>query len=268
MSDPNEPDHTRRIDPDVTRRHDPDATRQVDPDATRRADGPGAGAGAEQQHTQRIAPVAGAATGAGAWEGTADPHRPPEDDWHDDAGEPVDAAADEPDRDRRRDLAFGAGGLLLGFLLAFLIIALGTSDRGDGEVAAADERVEELEFELEERDARIGALEAQVAEAEAAAGESDADIEAQRQALEERSQALDDRVDRIDERSLALDRREAELDEREQTLAEREQQADEPADGDGDADPDGENGGLLPDLDTDEVETFIDRILERIRDLF
>jgi hypothetical protein len=262
MSDPNQPDPTRRIDPDATQRHDPDAARRADPDATRRVDEAGQGAIADQQHTQRIAP----ATGAGAWEGTADPSRPSGDAWQDDTEDPAGAALDEPEpeRDRRRDLAFGAGGLLLGFLLAFLVIALGTSDRGDGEVAAADERVEDLEFELEERDARISALEAQVAEAEAAAGESDADIEAQRQALEERSQALDERVDRIDERSLALDRREAELDERERAIAEREQQADEPADGDGD----GENGGLLPDLDTDEVETFIDRILERIRDLF
>jgi hypothetical protein len=267
MSDPNQPDHTRRVDPDATQRHDPDATQRHDPDATRRVDGPGQGAGTEQQHTQRIAPATGAATGAGAWEGTADPHRPTADAWEEGTDEPLDPDPDEPGRDRRRDLAFGAGGLLLGFLLAFLVIALGTSDRGDGEVAAADERVEELEFELEERDARISALEAQVAEAEAAAGESDADVEAQRQALEERSQALDDRVDRIDERSLALDRREAELDEREQALAEREQQVDEPADGDG-ADTDGDNGGLLPELDTDEVETFIDRILERIRDLF
>jgi hypothetical protein len=260
VSDPNQPDPTRRIDPDATRRHDPDATRGADPDATRRVDAAGQGASADQQHTQRIAP----ATGTGAWEGTADPNRPSGDAWQDDTEDPAGAPPDEPERDRRRDLAFGAGGLLLGFLLAFLVIALGTSDRGDGDVAAADERVEELEFELEERDARVSALEAQVAEAEAAAGESDADIEAQRQALEERSQALDERVDRIDERSMALDRREAELDEREQALAEREQQADEPADGDGE----GENGGLLPDLDTDEVETFIDRILERIRDLF
>jgi hypothetical protein len=258
MSDPNQPDPTRRIDPDATQRHDPDATRRVDPEATRRVEGPGQGAGADQQHTQRIAPVAGAE----AWEGTADPRAASADARYEDAEEPAGAAPDEPGRDRRRDLAFGAGGLLLGFLLAFVIIALGTNDRGDGGVAAADERVEELEFELEERDARIGALEAQVAEAEAAAGESDADIEAQRQALEERSQALDDRVDRIDERSMALDRREAELDDREQALAEREQQADEPTDGDG------ENGGLLPDLDTEEVETFIERILERIRDLF
>jgi hypothetical protein len=77
-------------------------------------------------------------------------------------------------------------------------------------------------------------------------------------------------VDAIDERSTALDRREAELDERERQVAEREQQAEQPADGDGTdgGSEDGDGEGLLPDLDPDEVETFFDRLLDRIRDLF
>jgi hypothetical protein len=265
---PADPDATRRVDPaadpGATQRVGPDVTRRVDPGATWQADD------ADASRTRRIDPVqaGGLAGGTAAWEGTADPYGGPAAAPSEDAGPVEDEPVEEPDR-RKRDLAFGIGGLLLGFLIAVVVIALGTSDRGaDGEVAAADERIEALEAEVDERDARIDALEAQVAELEAAAGASDADAEAERQALNERSQALDERVERIDERSQALDRREAELEERERQLDEREQQTDQPAD----AEPGGDTGdggeGILPELDTDQVETFIDRLLDRIRDLF
>jgi hypothetical protein len=286
VSDQDQPGGRRRVDPDATRAVDPDATRAVDPDATRAVD-PASGGG-DLESTQRIDLGAGAGQTAERepWEGTADPYDTPAGatGYLDPDGEPLEGPPDEPATDeaegrRGRDLAFGVGGMVLGFLIAVLVIALGTSDRSpEGETAAAPERIEELEAGLADRDATIDALEAQVAEAQAAAGASDADAEAQRQALDERAQALDARVEAIDERSTALDQREAQLDERqseldqrEAELADREQQAEEPADGGepgggGDGDDGGE--GLLPDLDTDEVETFIDRILDRIRDLF
>jgi hypothetical protein len=285
VSDQDQPRGTRGRDPDATRAVDPDATRAVDPDATRAvgSDAPGG----DLDRTQRIDLGAGAGRTAERepWEGTADPYDTPGETAYLDAdGEPLDGPAqdaveEEPEGRRGRDLAFGVGGLVLGFLIAVIVIALGTSDRTpEGEAAVGTERIEELEAGLAERDAAIAELEAQVAEAQAAAGASDADAEAQRQALDERAQALDDRVDAIDGRSTALDQREAELeqrqaelDQRERDLADREQQAEEPGDGgetDGGGDGDDGGEGLLPDLDTEEVETIIDRLLDRIRDLF
>jgi chaperonin cofactor prefoldin len=246
MSDQDHPDHTRRIDPDATRRVDP----------------PG--------QTQRIEPGdhGGLAGGPSEpWEGTADPDAARTGEVPADDALAEEEVAGAPDR-RGRDAAFGIGGLVLGFLIAVVVIALGTSDRtDDGDVTAASDQVEALEADLDERDARIEALEAQLAEAEAAAGASADDVEAQRRALDERAAALDARVEAIDERSQALDRREAELDERARELEEREQQADEPG-GDGTGADAGDGEGLLPELDTEEVETFIDRLLDRIRDLF
>jgi hypothetical protein len=276
-----DPDATRAVDPDATRAVDPDATRAVDPDATRAVgtDAPGG----DLDRTQRIDPAAGAGRTAGRepWEGTADPYDTPgQTGYLDPDGEPLDGPAEEqvvaaePEGRRGRDLAFGVGGLVLGFLIAVIVIALGTSDRTAGGEPADSERIQELEAGLAERDAAIGELEAQVAEAQAAAGATDADAEAQRQALDERAQALDARVDAIDERSTALDQREAqldqrqsELDQREADLAERERQTEQPADG-GETDGDEDGEGLLPDLDTEEVETIIDRLLDRIRELF
>ncbi len=207
--------------------------------------------------TEQMAP----ATGAGQpWEGVAQPRadapsQPPPPGEGDPHEQGLDD--DEPPKRPGRDTAFALGGLIVGVIIAFIVIALGSGDPVD-EPAAPDEeleaRVEALEAELEERDAQISDLEAQLAEAEAAAGERDEDIAAQQEALDERATGLDQRAEQLDQREAALDEREA-------ALEEREAEADEPAD-----DPDD------PDDPTDELvedaETIIDEILERIRGLF
>lgn len=164
---------------------------------------------------------------------------------------------------RGRQVAIGLISGLIGFILAFIMIAIFTGDE-DGTVdpglAASQERIDALEAELADRDVQIEELEARLAEAEAAVGESDADIEAQREALDARAGALDERANALDEREVALDQREA-------AIAEREQQAD--------ADPPptdpepGENGGLTPpEFDDEQVENIVNRVLERLRELF
>ena len=168
---------------------------------------------------------------------------------------------EEPGRGKR--VAIGLISGLAGFILAFIVIAIFTGDDEamvDPGVAAAEERIEALEAELADRDLQIEELQARLDEAEAALGESDADIEAQREALDERATALDQRASALDEREIALDQWEA-------AIAEREQQADvDPAP----ADPDpGENGGLTPpEFDEDELENIVNRVLERLRELF
>lgn len=174
---------------------------------------------------------------------------------------------DEPPpepRSRAREAMIGLGGALLGFVLAFVVVALGTSGDApadDGQLAAAQERIETLEAELAQRDAAVADLEAQrdeletrLAEAEVAAGEGAADVEAQRQALDERAAALDERAAAIEEREAALDQREAEL-------------GDTPP-----ADPAEPGEGLfpgdgLPELDGETADTIVDRIIEELRDL-
>jgi hypothetical protein len=234
------------------------------------------------------------------WEGTAQPYTTGAGEQPD--GDSVDAVEveEQPRRRRGRDVALLLVGSVLGFLLAFLVVAWSTSGEQtteDGDTAALQEQVVALEEQLgaleAERDdalARTDDLEAQLAEAEAAAGVRDEDIEAQRQALDERAAALDDRAgaqdareDQLDDRDAALNDRAAALDQREQELDAREQELDdagtptegggetEPADGEGGGEGDGGGGIDLPDLpeiDTDEVGNIVERALDWLRDLF
>jgi hypothetical protein len=278
-------DETRRVDPPPP---PPDAeTRRVDPPPpeaeTRRLD-PGGGTpelGVPADATQQL----DATEARPAWEaevpvppgarpGGADPAA----DW-DDGGVPPEGEVveEEPTSSRGKHALLVLLGAVLGFALAFLVVALATSgDDTDADVVATQEQLDALEAELEARDATIADLEAQLAEAEAAAGERDEDIEAQRQALDERSQSLDDR-------EAALDARQDALDEREAAIVDREDQAgtqpppDTDDDGDtgdtGDGGEGGETGdGGLPDIDTDEiaeeVENVVERILDWLRGLF
>ena len=189
------------------------------------------------------------APGAGAPSGTGDPDVPPD---------------ESRTSGRGKRVAIGVISGLAGFILAFIVIAIFTGDDEavvDPGIAAAEERIEALEAELADRDLQIEELEARLDEAEAAIGESDADIEAQREALDERATALDQRASALDEREVALDQREA-------AIAEREQQADvDPAPADPDPDPD-DNGLTPPQFDEDQVENIVNRVLERLRELF
>ena len=250
MSDPNDP--TRRSDlppPDGTARP------QDQGDPTQAMGGHPDDAGATQQ-------MDATAAGTGApedppWEGVAQqsPDGPP-------GTRPGDELEEEPEPEKRpgRDATFALIGLIVGVIVAFIIIALGSGDAVD-EVAeedpAAAAQVEELEAQVEERDAQIEDLEAQLAEAEAAAGERDEDIQAQQDALDDRAEGLDQRAAQLDEREAALNEREAAIEQRE---AEADQPADEPDDGNG--------NGLDTDDLTEDAETIIDEVLSRIRDLF
>ena len=230
------------------------------------------------------------------WEGTAHPattgsHATDADPTLDDRQEPAAAAAEDGrGRRRGRDVALLLVGSVLGFVLAFLIVAWSTSGEPatDDEAAAArqaeidalEEQVGALEAERDEANARTDALEAQLAEAEAAVGARDEDVEAQRQALDERADALDGRASALDTREGQLDEREGALDDRSAALDAREQELDDreaaldagevPAEGgDGDGEDD---GGIqlpeLPDIDTDEVGNVVERALDWLRDLF
>jgi len=176
------------------------------------------------------------------------------------------APAEEPEAaGRGKQVAIGVISVLAGFILAFILIAIFTG--GDDAVvdpglAASEERIAALEAELADRDLQIEELEARLAEAEAAVGESDADIAAQRQALDERATALDQRAIALDEREVALDQREA-------AIAEREQQAEtDPAPSEPEPDPEDDGGLTPPEIDEEEVENIVNRVLERLRDLF
>ncbi len=240
---------------DPTRRLDPtdgaDVTRRVEPDASRRAGG---------GYDERRAPLE-----AEVPLRHSDPARPAAEHPTYDRDRRFDAPVDEddpPGHGRARTVALFLGGAVLGFLLAFVVVALTTGgDQGVGEQEAATAA---LEAELAERDASISELQSQLAEAEAAAGDRAEDIEAQRSALEERSQDLDDRAAALDDRERALDEREAQLREREQAV-------DDGVPGDAPPGQEGDGGGLeLPsiDVDTTEVEGFVERLLDGIRDLF
>ena len=177
--------------------------------------------------------------------------------------EPRDPRVEEPEPSGRgKQVAIGVICGLAGFILAFIVIAIFTGDDDavvDPGIAASEERIEALEAELADRDLQIEELQARLDEAEAAIGESDADIEAQREALDERAAALDQRANALDEREVALDQRDA-------AIAEREQQAEtDPAP----ADPDPDDDGLTPpEFDEDDVENIVNRVLERLRELF
>lgn len=207
-------------DDDLTR---PIPGRSDDPDATQRID-PAGDPGAHDQPR-----------------GTATGEQPPVTDP--DADPDADTGTNWP-----RTLAIGAVGALIGFVIAFLVVALGTSDDADeAQAAAAQEQIEELEATVEERDATIAELEARLAEAEAAAEARDDDTEAQSEALEERARNLDEREAALQERSEALDQREQEL---------------------GQQDGDGDGGGTTPSFDEEAAENFIDRVVDQIRELF
>jgi hypothetical protein len=233
------------------------------------------------------------------WEGTARPYptgshpaadEPPSADEEPTAG----AAVAGRGTHRGRDVALLLVGSVLGFVLAFLVVAWSTSGdpASDDDAAVAlqadndalEEQVGALEAERDEANARSDELEAQLAEAEAAAGQRDEDVEAQRQALDERAAALDERAaaldareTQLDEREAALDDRVAALDAREQDLAEREAALDTgevPTEGDGGgpADEGDDGGGIqlpeLPEIDTDGVGNVVEGVLDWLRDLF
>jgi hypothetical protein len=173
-----------------------------------------------------------------------------------DADAPYDGYANEPPPEdeaggmtKGRIAAIAAGTFVLGFIIAFIVFALGTSgDADEAELAAAREDVAELESAVDERDAQIADLEARLAEAEAAAGARADDIESQRQALDERAANLDDREAALGERAEALDQREQEIEQRER-----------------DADTDDGSG---PGLDEETAEGIVDRVVDQIRELF
>jgi hypothetical protein len=157
---------------------------------------------------------------------------------------------EEPEQtsNRGREIAIGAIGAVVGFVIAFVVVALGTSgDADDPQLAAAQEEIEELEATVGERDAAIDELEARLAEAEAAAGARADDIDAQRDALDDRAGALDDREAALRDRAEALDERERQLDQREQ---------EDPGDSPG------------PGIDQETAEGIVDRVVDQIRDLF
>lgn len=195
---------------------------------------------------------------------------------------PYDPEPDAEEPGRGRQVLIGVVSALAGFILAFIVIAIFTAGDDpdpvdDPALAASQERIDALEAELADRDQQVEELEARLADAEAAMGETDADLDAQREVLDERATSLDQRANALDEREAALDQRERELNDREAALAEREQQADdgpgEPddsgSDGDG-SDGDGSDGGGItpPDIDEEDVQNIVDRVLERLRDLF
>lgn len=204
-------------------------------DATRRIDGPGTDAGGEP--TQRIS----------AWEGEA----PLREDANPTAGDDRTAAPTEDDDvppagpGRGKMVAIALVAALVGFVIAFVVVALGTGDDGASELAAMQEEVDDLEAALEERDARIADLEARLDEAEAAAGQRADDIETQREAL--------------DARAAALDEREAALEERQNALAERERAVEDAAE---------DEDGTAPTFDEETTQGIVDRVVEQIRDLF
>ncbi len=181
---------------------------------------------------------------------------------------------EEPQRNRLRDIAIGLGGAVLGFALAFVIVALSTSgaDELTGEEAAVE--LEDAQATIAERDARVAELEAELAEAEAAAGDRDEDVVAQREALEDRSAALDQREQALEDLEAAIADREAEVAAREEAVDQAEQGGDSGGAGDGDpgdgGTPDGGGDGIidLPDVDEEEVSNAIERLLDRIRGLF
>lgn len=181
----------------------------------------------------------------------------------------------QPD-DERPPRRWGKGaalvllGIVLGFVAAFVVVALGTEDASPtaGPSEAAMQRIQALEAEVAERDATITDLEAQLEEAGAEAGQADEAIAAQREALDSRAEELDARASALNEREQALADRERAVEEREQQLAAREQELEEGGPSDGE-EPSDEGGGLdLPELDDEQVEGIVDRVLDRIRELF
>jgi hypothetical protein len=229
------------------------------------------------------------------WEGTAQPYATGShaaDDGTAEAEVAGPAPVESSGRRRGRDVALLLVGSVLGFVLAFLIVAWSTSGdpatedeaaaAGQAEVAALEEQLTALEAERDEALARTGELEAQLAEAEAAAGERDEDVEAQRRALDERAGALDERAtaldareDQLEEREAALDDRDAALTTREQDLDAREAALDEgetPTEGDGGGEEEGDDGGIrlpeLPEIDTEEAGNVVEQVLDWLRDLF
>lgn len=237
---------------------DPDPTRRIDPpDEPTQSARPTPGA-SDAEPTRRLDTPAQERT---AWEGEAHP-RPAGgdvtqtyDQTYDEAGPPPDV----PGRRRRHGFLWWLFGLVLGFVLAFLVVALATDDRPATD-EAAQAQLEAMEAELEERDAQIAELEARLAEAEAAAGDRDADVEAQRQALDERAAALEEWQQALAEREAAIDEREAAVAEREREVEQREDEQPEQTE---DSD-----GIELPDIDDEVVDNIVQRILDQLRDLF
>jgi hypothetical protein len=211
-------------DEDLTR---PVGSGSTDPDPTRRIDPV---EGFEAETPLRDSYDAGAAAGDAEWQ------------------DPAVEEEQEPSTNRGREVAIGAIGAVIGFVLAFIVVALGTSgDADDPQLAAAQEEIEELEATVDERDAAIDELEARLAEAEAAAGARADDVDAQREALDERAGILDEREAALQDRAAALDERERQLDQREQ---------EEPGDSPG------------PGIDQETAEGIVDRVVDQIRDLF
>ncbi|MEX2550179.1 MAG: hypothetical protein WD638_08120 [Nitriliruptoraceae bacterium] len=183
---------------------------------------------------------------------------------------PGEDGEEEPPHNRLREIAIGLGGAVLGFALAFVIVALSTSGEDELPADAGAAELEEAQATIDERDARVAELEAQLAEAEAAAGDRDEDLVAQREALDDRSTALDEREQALDEREAAVAAREAEVAAREEAVEQAEQDSDagEVDGGETDDGDDGDGGIDLPDVDDEEVSNAIERLLEQIRGLF
>jgi hypothetical protein len=246
-------DQTRRLDDgdlgaDRTRRldqgdQDHDRTRRLDQGDTAHGAYPHEEVGADEHHLAEGAPL---------------------------EEEAVYEEAEEPSR-RGRDAIIGLAGLLLGVVLAFVLVALGTrtpgTDPETADAAALQERIAELEAQVDEQAAQVAGLEAQLADEDVATDQRAADLEAQRQAQEQRSAALDARAQALDEREAALDRRAAEPPPVAPPPPDAPVTDPAPDEPPADEQP---GGGLpsLPDIDTEQAETIIERVLEQIRDLF
>lgn len=168
----------------------------------------------------------------------------------------------------RRGFVIWLVGAVVGFAAAFVVVALGTGDPTDGELAA-EQRIAELEAELEQRDAQLADLEAQLAEAEAAAGAREEDIEAQRRALDERTEVLDEWAQTLAVREADVAEREAELAARQGQLEELRRQVEDASDVElPEVDLPDLDLPELPDVDDGLVDTIVERVLEQLREWF
>ena len=175
----------------------------------------------------------------------------------------------DPEPRRGRDVAMAVIGALVGFILAFVIVALGTGEADgvdpaevEAQIAALEAEVSALEDELEARDEQLDELAAERDEALEEAVEGADELEERQEALLERERDVEERTAELNEREAELDARAEELDAREAAIAEQEDGAPPP-------EADDENGELpLPDVDGEAAEGFVDRVLDGIRDLF
>lgn len=259
-----------------------DPTRRIPPQGPGE---PGNGGGWEDE-TRRIDPSQEPTRVEPGAPGTDPTQQAYADPWYDEPGgsaggpEEAEEPADPYEEDeapatvtRGRAALYSLLSLAVGFVLALIIVAaFGGAPADDEAVAALEDEVAALEDEVAASEEREAELEAQLADQEAeleaardALDEADADIAEAREALDQRAEALDERETQLDERASGLDERAADLDEREAALEQREAALAE-AEERGDIDLDDIE---LPDveIDPEQAQGIVDRIIEGIRDL-